>query len=153
MFSRQPIKFNHFSRRYDNFYYYLSYYRISGFFRVSQILRKKGKFVHFLFCESYFLRFRRYIGLFLWHTITYIISTCFIFRKLKMVAKNAKIRLPRKNRIYGIWMVIRHSSLFPYFYLLFCISWNSWNVYRSTVNCFIVVKRFVNLIKRTSPFV
>jgi hypothetical protein len=30
-----------------------------GFFRVSQILRKKGKLVYVLFCGSYFLQFRR----------------------------------------------------------------------------------------------
>jgi hypothetical protein len=62
------------------------------FFRVSQILRKKGKFVHFLFCGSYYLRFKRIYRDLLWHTITNIISTCFIFGELKMVAKNAKIR-------------------------------------------------------------
>jgi hypothetical protein len=50
----------------------------------------------FLFCGSYFLRFKTISRDFLWHTITNIISTCFIFGELKMVAKNAKIRLPRK---------------------------------------------------------
>jgi hypothetical protein len=38
---------------------------------------------------------------FLWHTITNIISTCFIFGELKMVAINAKIRLPRKKKPNG----------------------------------------------------
>jgi hypothetical protein len=38
----------------------------------------------------------------IWHTITNIIFACFIFGELKMFAKNAKIRLPRKKRIYGI---------------------------------------------------
>jgi hypothetical protein len=80
-----------------------STYRISSFFRVSQILRKKGKLVHFLFCGSYFLRFKTIYRDLLWHTITNIISTCFIFGELKMVAKNAKIRLPRKKtRINGV---------------------------------------------------
>jgi hypothetical protein len=77
-------------------------YRISGFFRVSQILRKKGKLVHFSFCGSYFLRFKSIYRDLLWHTITNIISTCFIFCEFKMVVKNAKIRLPRKKRIYGM---------------------------------------------------
>jgi hypothetical protein len=63
---------------------------LGGGFRVSPILRKKGKLVHVLFCVSYFLRFSKLQGAFLWHTITNIISTCFIFGELKMVAKNAK---------------------------------------------------------------
>jgi hypothetical protein len=78
-------------------------YRISIFFCVSQILRKKGKFVHFLFCGCYFLRFKTIHWAFLWQAITNIIFASFIFRELKMVVKNAKIRLPRKRkRIYGI---------------------------------------------------
>jgi hypothetical protein len=64
---------------------------------VSQILRKNGKLVLFLFCGSYFLRFNTIYWDLLWHTITNIISTCFIFGELNMVAKNAKIRLLRKK--------------------------------------------------------
>jgi hypothetical protein len=76
------------------------WYRISSFFRVSQILRKK--LVHFLFCGSYFLRLKTMYRDLLWHTITNIIFMCFIFGELKIVAKNAKIRLPRKKTGYTV---------------------------------------------------
>jgi hypothetical protein len=92
------------------------FYRISGFFfRVSQILRKKGKLVHFLFCGSYFWRFKTIYRDMLWHTITKVISTCFIFGELKMVAKNAKIRLPQKKNLG--YTVYPHTNfkMIPYF--------------------------------------
>jgi hypothetical protein len=58
---------------------------------------KKGKFVHFLFCGSYFLRFKTIYGAFYGTQYEYNFYVFYIFRELKMVAKNAKIRLPRKN--------------------------------------------------------
>jgi hypothetical protein len=80
-------------------------YRISVFFsRVTNSAKKRvNLYIFFLFCGSYFLRFKTIYRDFLWHTIMKIISTCFIFGQLKMVAKNANIRLLRKKpRIYGI---------------------------------------------------
>jgi hypothetical protein len=70
---------------------------IRFFSRVANFAKKKGKLVHVLVCVSYFLRFSKLQVAFLWHTISNIISTCFIFSELKMVARNAKIRLLRKN--------------------------------------------------------
>jgi hypothetical protein len=100
-------------------------YSIFVFFRVSQILRKKGKFVPFLFCRSYFMRFKTIDRYFLWHTITNIISTCFIFGKLKMVAKNAKIWLPqKKKRIYSIFWLCKSRNVNG-----FSISWKCTAIY------------------------
>jgi hypothetical protein len=67
------------------------------FFACRKFCEKRVNLYIFLFYGSYFLRFKTIYRAFLWHTITNIISTCFIFRELKMVAKNAKIRLPRKK--------------------------------------------------------
>jgi hypothetical protein len=51
----------------------------------------------FLFCESYFLRFKTiYRDFFLWHTVPNIICTCFILANWKCLRKISKIRLPRK---------------------------------------------------------
>jgi hypothetical protein len=95
---------------------YLGKYRVSGFFRVSQILWKKGKLVHCLFCGNYFLWFKTKYKFFIWHIITYLIFTCFIFGKIKMVAKNAKIRLPPYEKKKP---VIRYSSHSPVGKLLY----------------------------------
>ena len=64
--------------------------------------KKKGKLVHFLFCGNYFLQFKTTYRDFLLHTITNIISTFFIFGELKMVEKNAKIRLQREKKRYTV---------------------------------------------------
>jgi hypothetical protein len=97
---------------YENSMCTFSTYRISVFFRVSQILRKKGKFVPFLFCGNYFWRFKTIYRAFLWHTITNIIFTCFIFCELKIVANNAKIRLPRKKTDIRYMKNMYSSNLF-----------------------------------------
>jgi hypothetical protein len=80
-------------------------YHISVF--LSRIANSAKKRVNLYIC--YFTKiifwFKTIYRDFLWHTITNIIFTCFNFNKLKIVAKNAKIKLPQKKkpkRIYGI---------------------------------------------------
>jgi hypothetical protein len=50
------------------------------------------------------LRFKTIYKFSIWHTVTDIISTRFIFGEIRIIAKNAKIRLPPKKKklIYGM---------------------------------------------------
>jgi uncharacterized membrane protein YjgN (DUF898 family) len=83
-------------------------YRISGCFACRKFCEKKGKLVNFLFCGSYFLRSKTIYKDLLWHTITNIISACFIFGELKMVAKMRKLDYHEKKTGYTvIGLIIR----------------------------------------------
>lgn len=70
-------------------------YCISGFFRVSQNLRKWGKHVAFLICVSHFFCFCNFKSD-LQRIIQDMISVNPVFSDLKEIAEKAKNRLSRK---------------------------------------------------------